>query len=332
MSETVPNLTEQLALGIKIAGIGLGTVNYVADTITLDARAAAIFGLSADTALPRDALHDCIHSEDRAAIDHQVDDLLAPHGETFIEVTHRVLHPDGRTLWVNARKEVTFEETPDGQQRPVSGMVAIHDVTQQMQSQLKAEFLLKELNHRSKNLLTVVQSIARRTAATGDTADFNERFGQRLAGLAHNLDALVRNNWSHADLGGLVASQLEAFADTSSKRIKIDGPKVGVTGNGAQAIGMALHELATNATKYGALAVDAGTVSITWEITTQPSDGIVVTWQERGGPAVTEPTRAGFGQLVLRDMAASALNGTVDLQYRASGLFWKLFIPHSELV
>ena len=124
---------------------------------------------------------------------------------------------------------------------------------------------MHELSHRSKNLLAVIQSISRRTARTTTTIEeFESRFGRRLQGLAASHDVLVRNSWQGAPLADLMRQQLTPFMDIQSSRIERTGPDIVVTAEAAQAIGLAIHELATNAIKYGALSVPAGKVKISW--------------------------------------------------------------------
>lgn len=236
------DMDDKYQLGIEVAGIGLGTVDYLADTITLDRRAAGLFDLPAETPVARDTLHARIHPDDMPAINAKLDRLLDPNDVPVVDVSHRIVQGNGRIVWVNARKQVAFSQSGGSDPRiPVSGLVAIMDVTAHKRDQQRAEFLLQELNHRSKNLLTVIQSIARRTFSGGDIDSFLERFGQRLSGLSVNLDALVNGNWQQVDLGLLIRSHLEAFAAQGTSRITIEGPQVRLSPDQAQAIGLAVH-------------------------------------------------------------------------------------------
>lgn len=320
------DMDDKYQLGIEVAGIGLGTVDYLADTITLDGRAAELFELPADTPVARDRLHARIHPDDMPAINAKLDRLLDPDDVPVVDVSHRIVQGNGGIVWVNARKQVAFSQSGGSDPRiPVSGLVAIMDVTAHKRDQQRAEFLLQELNHRSKNLLTVIQSIARRTFSGGDIDSFLERFGQRLSGLSVNLDALVNGNWQQVDLGLLVRSHLEAFAAQGTSRITIEGPQVRLSPDQAQAIGLAVHELATNALKYGALSQETGRVRVSWDVDAQ--DHVVLLWSETGGPEVMAPTRAGFGQTVIQQMAEQSLQGKVVLEYRPEGVSWQARFP-----
>ena len=323
MLDTRSLLENKLHLGVKIAGLGLGSIDYVADTITLDERAATLFDLPCDTPILRADLHTRIHPEDFSSIRDQMQRLLDPHDEDHIEVTHRVVHRNGDVLWLSARKQVQFSAPRKGEERtPVSGLVAIIDITAHKADQQRIQLLMDELNHRSKNLLTVVQSLARMTFGSGDISTFKERFSDRLRGLARNHDVLVKGEWSRVDLGALIASHLSGFTDEKNHRITMEGPQITLQAQQSQAIGMALHELATNASKHGALSNNTGHIEIKWNVTKEQK--LSLSWTESGGPPVVKPVRFGFGQSVIKDMTAATLDGAVELKYLPEGIIWQV--------
>jgi two-component sensor histidine kinase len=184
----------------------------------------------------------------------------------------------------------------------------------------KERLLMREVNHRAKNMLSVVDAIAHQTAAQ-NPEDFAERFSDRIQALSANQDLLVRNEWRGVEIRDLVQAQLAPFADLIGSRIVVDGPKLRLKAAGAQAIGLALHELATNAGKYGALSNDKGCVDICWGT---DGDILTMTWAEREGPPVTAPKRRGFGTIVMEQMAERSVNGRVDHEYAPSGVTWRL--------
>jgi two-component sensor histidine kinase len=181
---------------------------------------------------------------------------------------------------------------------------------------------MREVNHRAKNMLARVQAIARQTA--GGQPDFIERFNERIRVLAAGQDLLVRNAWQGVDVDELARAQLAHFADLVGSRIAADGPKLRLSAAGAQAIGLALYELATNAGKYGALSVDAGCVDVRWWL---ERDTFVMSWTERNGPPVLPPERRGFGSTVVGSMVEQRVGCKVDLNYAPSGLVWRLTCP-----
>lgn len=194
-------------------------------------------------------------------------------------------------------------------------------------SNAKIGVLMDEVNHRSKNLLSVIQVIARQTCAN-DRVDFADAFGHRLTALAQSQDLLVRNEWRTVSLGDLIRSQLGHFQPLIDTRIMVDGPEIGVNSGNAQTIGMAIHELATNAAKYGALLNDTGTVRIDWAIV---GEQFTIAWVERGGPPVTAPSRTGFGSKVTVQIVQMSLSAEVQTLYPPEGFEWRLSCPANIL-
>jgi two-component sensor histidine kinase len=185
---------------------------------------------------------------------------------------------------------------------------------------------MREINHRAKNMLSVVDAIAHQTA-TRSPEDFVERFSERVQALSANQDLLVRNEWKGVEIADLARAQLAHFADLIGSRIAMQGPRLRLNPASAQAVGLALHELATNAGKYGALSTEKGRVDIGWEIT----DGtFIMSWIERDGPEVTAPKQRGFGTIVMEAMAARSVNGAVQLDYPPSGVKWRLTCPAAD--
>jgi PAS domain S-box-containing protein len=197
------------------------------------------------------------------------------------------------------------------------------DVTDRKAHEEQVHLLMREINHRSKNMLCLVQAIARKTAAR-DREDFIERFTQRIQALAANQDLLVKNDWNGIDVEDLVRTQLAHLLDLLGRRITVHGSPVRLNAAAAQAIGLALHELATNATKYGALAADAGRVDVDWRL---ENEIFSMSWIERDGPPVSRPERCGFGHVVVASMVEGTVGGNVELDYAPSGLVWCLTCP-----
>ncbi|MGJ5176164.1 sensor histidine kinase [Bradyrhizobium oligotrophicum] len=215
---------------------------------------------------------------------------------------------------------VTVSPVRNAAGRIIGASKIVRDITDKRQTREQLRTLLAEVNHRSKNLLSLVQAIARQMTRHGRPLDLG-RFLERLQAIANNQDLLIQNDWRFIPLGGLVRSQLGAFGDLIGNRIAIDGPPIELTPEAAQSIGMAVHELATNAAKYGALSNDDGQIAIRWS-----TDGTAfdMSWTENGGPQVAPPTHTGFGSRVISDMVRSGLDGTVEVLFPVSGLRWHL--------
>lgn len=207
-----------------------------------------------------------------------------------------------------------------------------HSEMVRRQQEEQIHMLMREVNHRSKNVLAVVQSIARSTAKSSPE-QFVERFSERVLSLAASHDLLVSNNWRWTDLQDLVRAQLAHLGDLIGTRIQLAGPHVHLSSSAAQIIGMALHELATNASKYGALANETGSVAISWS---WEGDAIApqqfkMSWIERGGPPVAAPETKGFGSTVIDRLVRTTLSASVDLAFTPAGFEWHLQCPAEAL-
>jgi two-component sensor histidine kinase len=179
---------------------------------------------------------------------------------------------------------------------------------------------MREINHRAKNMLSLVEAIARQTAAH-DPENFIERFSERIQALSANQNLLIRNEWNGVGIEDLVCAQLALFAELIGSRITVHGPKLRLKAASAQAIGLAIHELATNAGKYGSLSTAMGRVDVSWGIA---NGTLTMRWTEREGPPVSVPQRRGFGTTVMETMTERSVDGAVDLDYAPSGLTWRL--------
>ena len=157
------------------------------------------------------------------------------------------------------------------------------------------------------------------------------RLSERIQGLAANQHLLVKNEWLGVEVADLVTAQLAHFSDLIGTRVLLDGPPVRLKPAVAQGIGMALHELATNAAKYGALSNGEGRVRVTWRLAAK-NPAFFMSWVEEGGPKVVPPTRKGFGQMVIGRMVEAAVEGTAKIEYPESGFSWSLSAPFADML
>ena len=208
------------------------------------------------------------------------------------------------------------------------------DVTERKEGEAHLRLLLRELTHRSKNLLAVIQAMARQTARHAGSIDgFLNQFGARLQALAASHDLLVRESWYGASLGELIRSQLGGYLDGSSDQVSIEGPALALKPEAAQNLGLVLHELAVNAAKYGALSVPNGRVSITWSQRDGRDDGSIdLDWKERAGPKVKTRRKKGFGSMVIERNLVRALDAEVNLEFDPNGLHCHIVIPASQIL
>jgi PAS domain S-box-containing protein len=207
------------------------------------------------------------------------------------------------------------------------------DVTGRKEGEAQLRLLMRELTHRSKNLLAVIQAMARQTARSAPSIDaFVDQFSARLQALATSHDLLVQEGWYGASLYELVRSQIGHHLDTGGSQVSMEGPAVLLRPEAAQNLGLALHELATNAAKYGALSVPKGHISIKWRAVKKNGiGGIEIDWVETGGPEVEEPERHGFGTLVIKRNLSRALDADVDLSFQIEGVRCLISIPETHL-
>jgi len=235
-------------------------------------------------------------------------------------------HKDGRLIPVGVSGSPIF--APDGR---VVGVAAVHrDMTENRAYKEHLGFTLRELSHRTKNLLAVVQGLARMIARRSeDIEEFEVRFRGCIQALAYCHDLLVQHEWQGATLDELLRVQLAPFGGVDSRKISVRGPEVFLTPSAMQSLGLVLHELATNATKHGALSSPAGSISVSW--TQDARDGARVVWEEQGGPPVREPQRKGFGQVVFERIGAS-LDGNIATEFRPEGFVCSVTIAANNLI
>jgi len=313
---------------------GTWETDVVARTRTWSTDGMALFGLDLVDGRGRvggeaDEYVAALHPDDRhlAQRFHE----LADEQDSF-PAEYRVVRPDGSIVWLWGYGQVIARGADGKAERLISIMV---DITERKKTEDHIKFLLLEVSHRAKNLLSVIQAIAGQTVrSAGSLEEFETRFSSRLHGLAASHDILVSQSWQGAPLGDLVRLQLAPFVDVGGSRLELVGPNVVLAARAAQAIGLALHELATNAAKHGALSIPTGKVRVSWtfeEIGDHPRP-LRLSWAELGGPPAAPPSKKGFGYLVIERMAASAVSGEVAMEFSPAGLRWVLTIPAANLV
>ena len=300
-------------------------LDYVHDRIQTAENFASIMGFALPDAndgddplsVARSLLRDHVAPVDRDRFVAETERLEVGRNR---KTEYRVLGDDGRERWIESEWRV--ESSPDG--RPLRAFAANLDITERKQAEEQKKLLMAEVNHRSKNLLAVVQAMVNQSARGADPATFALNLTDRLQGLSASQDLFIRCDWRAIDIRDLVHAQLGHFRDLIGKRILVEGSAARLTAAAAQAVGMALHELATNAAKYGSLSNSEGRARISWDVSDDREPVFTMQWVEERGPKVSAPARKGFGSLVMGPIVESALGGRVDIDYRESGLIWKL--------
>lgn len=266
-----------------------------------------------------------VHPEDR---ERTLSTLLQASDERLpVSVEYRMRRADGQWRWV-----IDSAQPRMGRNRRFLGYIgSVVDITERRQREEQINLLMREVNHRSKNMLGLVLAVARQTLAT-NPVDFVARFTERIQAMSASQDLLVNNDWQGVDIGELLTVQLAHFADLMGKRISLDGPPLRLLPAAAQSLGMALHELSTNAGKYGALSSDSGRVDVHWNVQPGQDPMFVLDWHESGGPPVVPPERRGFGSTVVGPMVRLGTGGTVELDYDEAGVRWTLTCPADAVI
>jgi PAS domain S-box-containing protein len=240
-------------------------------------------------------------------------------------------HKDGRLIDVSINVAPMYDDAGK-----LVGISSINrDISERKARERHIEFLMRELSHRSKNLLAVVQAIAGQTARySSSLEDFQARFSDRVHAMSRSQDLLTARNWEGVAVADLVRAQLAPFTEEASSRIEMMGPDLLLKPDVVHSISLALYELATNAAKYGALSLPEGRIVIRWDVSASAGEGkrFQMSWRETGGPPVRPPERKGFGHIVIAEMAAASLRGAVKLDFDAAGVSWTLDAPATHVV
>ena len=242
-----------------------------------------------------------------------------------------MVRKDNATRWVSAQKQIFFGKDEMGKLVPKTGIVLLRETTADKKSAEHIRVLMLEVNHRSNNLLSVVSAMARQTATMAEPTKFVSHLTDRIAGLAVTQNLLVNSKWGGVDIFELLMAHLSLFGNEFGKRVTLKGPKISVNPAAMQLMGMAVHELSTNAALFGALSNDNGTISVNWEALKKPIAEFQITWRERGGPSVNKSSHKGFGHRVIVEIIEAGVNGKVHLNQLATGLVWQLVAPLAQI-
>jgi len=316
---------ERMQLALDAGRTGVWDWNLVTGQIHLDARVRQLWGISYDTPANLEMFRNAVHPHDQQRSREAVNVALDPNNDGDYEIEYRVIGLiDQVERWVSIRGRTIFEAG-----RAVRILGTARDISGRKQREHHVRVLLRELVHRSKNLLAVVQAMSRQTAAgTTSVEEFQRKFGARLQALSMAHDLLISQDWRGASMHDLVRAQMAYCLDVSQvsldERAIIDGPKLMLKPEAAQNIGLALHELATNALAFGGFSRQDGAVSVNWRL----EDGqLQIEWRESGGPSIAMPPREGFGHKVIKRLVAQALDGVATLSFPPDGLVWTLSVP-----
>jgi len=315
---------QRLEYALHAARLGSWEFDVATRRFSSSAHSREIFGLGPDD--PFETVEDVVarvHPDDRERRQAAIERALTL-GED-LDVEYRIVRPCGQIGWVLARGRATFE---DGRAVRLAGISL--DITERKAADERQKLLLDELNHRVRNTLATVQSLAMQTIrhAKGPSA-FDMDFVERLHALARAHDLLTEAAWEGASLGEVIERTLRLrVAPGEDRRISIEGPFVRLSPNAAVSLNMVFHELATNAARYGALSAPGGGVEVSWA--QDPADqAIVLDWRETGGPPVTAPASRGFGSRLIEHAVPRELGGKAQLSFASDGVRCHMRMPLS---
>ncbi len=315
-----------LAMSTAASRLGWGTWNLGDGRIEWDARGREIFGLD-DGEITLDAWRARVHPDDIDAVAAHVGASEAASAP--FDVAYRVVLPSGVVRHVQLTGTVLPPRNGDAGR----GTGLVRDVTDEMALARSQKLLIEELNHRVKNMLAIVASVMNQTVRHSATMDeFVTAFRHRIQALTNAHVLLTETAWDATDLARLVTMTIEPFlgsGDALESRLGVRGPGVRLSPGATVSFAMALHELATNAVKYGALKEQEGRLTVTWEV----EDGwLRLRWREIDGPPVLPPDRSGFGSKLLKTGIATELEGDVELEFKPDGILCRIEVPLGDAV
>ncbi|HEX6860363.1 MAG TPA: HWE histidine kinase domain-containing protein [Caulobacteraceae bacterium] len=302
----------RVELALETAGLGEFEWNLGSDRIHMNPRVRELTGAPSDH-VPGDGgqiSYRFVHPDDAERVKREVEEQLQATGRYLVE--YRMVRPsDNRVRWMRGAGRLV--NGPDGAPRLIG---VLQDRTDRQLDEEHREALLAELDHRVKNVLAAVQSLAAHSARKTTSLDsFLKTFAGRLKAMASAHELLTATRWRGAAIGDIAAAELGGLAPGQARW---EGPEIVLTPRAANALALALHELAINAVKFGALSSDAGKVQVCWKA--RPDGGFVLEWSEQDGPPVSPPTRQGFGSTLLEQVTVRELGGPVKVDFRREGV------------
>ncbi|QFU17250.1 sensor histidine kinase [Microvirga thermotolerans] len=316
---------EKLVAALEASGAGTWRWNIRTDAVDWDPALVRLFGLApAEAPRRRGDFRRHVHPEDQELISRSMTEAVETGNTADYEF--RAIHPDGTVRWMYARSRVMR----DSKGQPTLMIGACLDITERKRAQERQALLVQELNHRVKNTLSVVQSLALHTRrGSGDPETYHRTFEARLLALSATHNILTRELWESASLEDILDAEMIPFGGLDQNRVRASGEPVRLKPQQALCFGLALHELATNAAKYGALSVPHGRLDISWRA--EPDEAgrtrLAVDWVERDGPPVEPPRRLGFGSRLIERSIRDELDGLLEMRFAPEGLRCFMSLP-----
>ena len=320
-TERLRQSEERRSIALSAGDMGSWEVDLVTGHLEWDDGPYRIFGVDPAHFEPTvERIEAMMHPDDR---EKNALAAIVDSGEQRFQVEFRIVRPSGEVRWCYGAGIITRDA--DGKPVRMNGVTV--DITDRKRAEERQVLLAREVDHRAKNTLAVVLSVLRLTRAP-TTKDFIATVEGRVHALAATHNLLSATRWEGADLGKIVEEEMAPYHANHRQRVITGGPAVVLLPATAQAVALALHELATNAAKYGALSTETGTLGVTWRA---EGDALVLDWTETGGPPAAEPARLGFGLTIVRSSIEAQFRGGVSYEWRREGLRCTLSIPAAQI-
>lgn len=312
---------DRLQFTLKAGGLGTWTLELPQQRLVASPICKANFGRSPADTFTYDDLKASIHPDDFERWSDTVAEALAKDGELHVE--YRAIWPDGTVRWMEIRAQTRYDAT--GRPMLMSG-VSI-DITENREAEEYRTLITQEMSHRVKNILATVQSVVSQSLRSDlDIESIRTSVADRIKALGRSQDVLTGRKWDVANIREAVERSIEPFNETG--RIHFFGPDIDINPAATSAFMMALHELSTNAVKYGALSNEAGRIRLEWS---REAGDLVFTWRESGGPEVVAPKKLGFGSKMIERVLASTIGGDAVIDYRRDGIVFVMRAPIANL-
>lgn len=323
MQRRVADLTaseERLNFTLKAGGLGTWTLDVSSGRLVCSALCKINFGRQPADSFSYEDLEAALHPDDYERWEAAVANALQTDGNLHVEC--RIARPDGEIGWIEVRAETRF----DAEHRPLLMSGVSIDITERKQAEAYRAMMAQEMSHRMKNMLATVNSIVNQSMRGDQLVDaMRQNISERLDALARSHDVLRGRDFGSASIRDAVQKAIEPF--NASGRIQWHGPDFDLSHQASTSLALALHELATNAVKYGALSSNDGQVRVEWSL---DGDDFLFVWKETGGPLVKTPDRSGFGSRLIK-MLGMSLQGTAAIDYRPEGVVFEAKTSRASL-
>ena len=315
----------RLRLALEAGRLGTWEFDLRSNVLTASTHFQEAFGHEGEQAFTYSDFRNAIHPEDRDRMDLAL--ARSIEEDVDYDIEYRVVWSDGAVRWLQIRGRTISDA--DGVPWGLAGVSL--DITERKLAEDRQTLLSREVDHRAKNALAVVQAVLRLTKAE-DVPSYIRAIEGRVASLVRAQALLAEDRWAGADLRALMKGEFMPFLGADLWRVSLDGPRVTLPVSAVQSMAMIAHELATNAVKYGALSTSEGRVAVSWHCEKNSSDAVmlILCWMETGGPQIQRaPGRRGFGGRMLDSTARLHLGGKLELAWEPTGLICHIHVPLS---